>query len=258
LSEGIPRLSVAAFVPADFAQSGLYFKASGVVPTRFQVIGERSCGTNHVKRLLGRNTPLSPIELLGWKHGAMQALAVPRDLVVVLSLRNAVDWALSMYAKPWHTPPEMQRLGFSEFLRAEWATIIDHQKYFQDAGPLMVGEPLQQDRDSMGRPYANLFALRVGKLATHLSFLNRNCSLVIVRHESVLADPERFLAQFRSAMGLPPSDAPLRPVVKRLGSRFQPAVPDRAARPDQMPADDREFMISQLDLRLERALGYDY
>lgn len=251
-------MTVAALVPDDFARTGLYFASNGVVPTRYQVIGERSSGTNHVKRLLGRNTPLAPVEILGWKHGGLQALAIPRDLVVVLSLRNALDWALSMYAKPWHTPPEMQRLEFSAFLRAKWATIIDHQKYFQDTGPLMVGEPLQQDRDPLGLPYANLFALRVGKLAAHLSLINRSCSLVIARHETVLADPESFLAQFRSATGLPPSDSPLRPVVKRLGSRFMPAVPDRPARPDAMPRADRAYMLEQLDLALEAALGYRY
>ncbi|MGH1356763.1 MAG: hypothetical protein ACRBBS_17035 [Thalassovita sp.] len=245
-------------VPDDFARTGLFFASNGVPPTRFQVIGERSSGTNHLKRLLGRNTPLTPVEQLGWKHGGMQALAIPRDLVVVLSLRNAVDWALSMYAKPWHTPPAIQRLGFSEFLRAEWATIIDHQKYFDGAGPLMVGQPLQQDRDPMGLPYPNLFALRVGKLAAHLSLVNRGCSLVIARHESVLADSEGFLRQFRQQMGLEPTDAPLRPVVKRLGSRFLPAVADRPPRPNSMADSDHAYMLGQLDLSLERALGYDY
>lgn len=246
-------------MPDDFARKGLYFAWNGVVPSRYQVIGERSSGTNHLKRLLGRNTPLGPVELLGWKHGPLQALAVPRDMVVILCLRNAVDWALSMHAKPWHTTPAMQRLVFSDFLRARWDTIIDHTKYFDTAGPLMVGEPLQLDRDpTTGLPYANLFALRLGKLAAHLSVINRGCSVVIARHETVLADPLQFLEQFRHTMGLPPSDAPLRPVVKRLGSRFLPAVADRPARPDRLSDDDRAFLRDQLDLKLESALGYAY
>ncbi|WP_420567432.1 hypothetical protein [Thalassovita sp.] len=249
---------LASLVPADFARTGLHFAPSGVNPTRFQVIGERSSGTNHVKRLLGRNTPLIPVELLGWKHGGIQAQAVPRDMVVVLSLRNAVDWALSMYAKPWHTPPTMQQLEFADFLRTPWETILDHPKYFEGAGPLMVGQPLQQDRDPMGRPYPNLFALRVGKLAAHLSWLNRGCSVVVVRHESVLADQEGFVQKFRSQMGLPPLDAPLRPVVKRLGSRFVAAVSGRPDAPKEITDGDRAFLRAQLDLPLEKALGYDY
>jgi hypothetical protein len=251
-------VTLAALVPAEFAQTGLHFAWNGTVPTRLQVIGERSSGTNHVKRLLGRNTPLTPVEVLGWKHGGIQANAVPRDVVVVLSLRNAVDWALSMYAKPWHTPPSMQRLEFSQFLRAPWDTILDHPKYFEGAGPLMVGQPLQQDRDPLGRVYANLFALRVGKLAAHLSWLNRGCSVVIARHEAVLADQERFVQQFRAAMGLPELATPLRPVVKRLGARFVPSVDQRPPRPDTMPDADRQFMCQALDAALESALGYRY
>ena len=246
-------------VPADFARSGLHFKWNGFVPTRYQVIGERSSGTNYVKRLLGRNTPLAPVELLGWKHAPLQAMAVPRDLIVVLSLRNAVDWVLSMFAKPWHTTAAMQALEFTEFLRSPWDTIVDHQKYFGNTGPMMVGEPLQPDRNPQtGAPYENVFRLRTGKLAAHLTYYNRGCSFVIARHESVLADPESFLDMFRKSMGLPETTDPLKPVVKRLGSRFAPAVQNRPLRPDTLSPEDHAFLCRELDLKLESALGYDY
>lgn len=87
--------------------------------TRLQAFGERSSGTNFVKRLIGRNTPLSPTEELGWKHGFTQMTAESPNTLVVCVTRNAVDWAHSLHAKPWHCPPEMQRLAFSEFIRAE-------------------------------------------------------------------------------------------------------------------------------------------
>lgn len=84
--------------------------------TRYQVFGERSSGINFVKRLIGRNMPLLPTEELGWKHGFPQMTAVPPDTLVVCVTRNAVDWARSMHAKPWHCTPEMQRRAFSRSL----------------------------------------------------------------------------------------------------------------------------------------------
>ncbi|MBA86108.1 MAG: hypothetical protein CML69_15440 [Rhodobacteraceae bacterium] len=245
-------------MPPDFAETGLLIRPGARPPARFQVIGERSSGTNYVKRLLGRNTPLEPTELLGWKHGGFQAMAVPRDLVVILSVRNARDWARSMFAKPWHTGTALQSLPFHAFLRAPWETVIDHPKYFANAGPAMLGQPLQQDRDPVtGRPYPNLFALRSGKLRTHLSLLGRDCAFVLCRHEELIANPQAFLAQFRAGLGLPVSEAPLRPVVKRLGSRFNPAV-ERPAPPRDWAETDLAFMRAALDMGLESQLGYRY
>lgn len=245
-------------LPDTFAKSGLLIRPGAQPPTRFQVLGERSSGTNYLKRLLGRNTPLTPSEALGWKHGHIQALAIPRDMLVVVSLRNAADWALSMFAKPWHTPPDMQALPFMDFLQAPWNTIVDHPKYFANAGPLMVGQPLQQDRDPLtGLPYANLCALRTGKLRSHLSLLNRGCALLIARHETVLADPADFLATLRNTLHLPTPDTPLRPVVKRLGTRFNAASP-RPPHPDALPPEARAYLRAHLDLPLESSLGYTY
>ncbi|WP_319823597.1 hypothetical protein [Thalassovita sp.] len=245
-------------VPEGFAETGLHIQRAGHPPTRFQVIGERSSGTNYVKRLLGRNSGLTPTESLGWKHGTIQALAVPRDMAVILCVRNAGDWARSMYAKPWHTPAPMQGLAFGDFLRAPWDTIIDHPKYFAGLDPQAVGQPLQQDRDpATGLPYANLFHLRTGKLITHLTLGNRGCSFVLVRAELAISEPEAFLTRLRAGLGLPASDAPLRPVVKRLGARFNAAAP-RPAAPDALPSEDMDFLRSQLDRELERRLGYSY
>lgn len=245
-------------LPDSFAETGLHFVPGAVAPTRFQVIGERSSGTNYLKRLLGRNTPLQPVELLGWKHGHMQALAIPRDMVVLISLRDARPWALSMFAKPWHTKPDHQALPFDQFLRAPWDTVIDHAKYFPGTGPLMLGEPLQQDRDPLtGLPYGNLLRLRTGKLRSHLSFVQRGCACVVVRQQTVLTDPQGFLAQFRAAMGLPVSENALRPVVKRLGARFNAAV-NRPSVPSSFPSEQLSFLRQELDLPMESALGYCY
>ncbi len=247
-------------IPADFATTGLFCAALGRKVARFQVIGERSSGTNFVKRILGRNLPLAATEALGWKHGHAQMLQVPSDLVVVIAVRRADDWARSMFAKPWHSRPGMQRLAFPEFIRAPWDTIIDRPRYFDMhlAGP-EPGQPLQQDRDPVtGRRYPNLFALRGGKLASHLGFLNRDCNVCLLRMEAAIADPQGLLMAFRAAFGLPAPDTALRPVLKRLGARFQPAVAARPPLPEILSADDLAFLRAECDQELEARLGYRY
>lgn len=244
-------------IPVDFAATGLHVAGNGTRPTRFQVLGERSSGTNYVKRLLGRNTTLTPTEHLGWKHGHPHATAIPADLVVICVMRHAEPWALSMHAKPWHCPAVMQAMAFSDFIRTPWETVVDRAKYFPGAEALL-GQPLQSDRDPVtGLPHADLAALRTAKLRGLLSYGNRGCSFVLMRMETAVQAPDTVLKAITAGLDLPPPAAPLRPVVKRLGSKFQPALADRPATPASLPEADRAWLRMRLDPALEAALGYD-
>jgi hypothetical protein len=243
----------------DFAQTGIEIcppPAGGL--TQFQVLGERSSGTNLMQRLMTRNSGLRPSEALGWKHGFAQMLAIPADLLVVCMVRDPAAWALSMHAKPWHTSPAMQKLGFSEFIRAPWDTAIDRPRYFKGAREAgLVGQVLQQDRDPVtGARFANLFALRRRKLQNLLSFPDRDCACVVVRTEALQAAPEMVLRQIIDGASLPGPEGAFRGVFKRLGSKFKPAVAERPATPTQISPEDQAFLWSQLDRATEAALGY--
>ncbi len=228
--------------------------------TRLQVFGERSSGTNFAKRLLGRNTPLKPTEVLGWKHGFPQMIAVPADMVVVCMVRRADDWVRSMHSKPWHTTPAMQRLEMSDFIRAEWDTIIDRDRYWDAAARLgLTGQPLQQDRDpTTGARFCEIFALRRAKLAALLGFAARDCNIVFARSEDVTNAPEAFVDRFRAAFGLPPRDGDFRGIARRLGSKFKPAVDLRPATPDRLNALDMAHLAARVDATQEASLGYVY
>ena len=223
-------------------------------------MGERSSGTNFVKRLIGRNTGLEPSEVLGWKHAAPMMLAIPADLTVICTFRAADAWALSMHAKPWHCTPAMQRLEFSDFIRAPWETIIDRPRYFPWAdGPEYRCQPLQADRHPVtGEMYRNLFQLRSAKLSALLGFAQRHPSCIFVRLEAVQAAPEDFLGELAAQLAVPGELAPYRPITKRLGSRFKPAVEGRPATPPEMARDDSDWMRGELDVQLEAAIGYRY
>ncbi|MGR3494124.1 hypothetical protein [Citreimonas sp.] len=242
----------------DVARQGWHIAAQAR-PARFQVMGERCSGTNFVKRLIGRNSVLTPTEALGWKHGFPAMIAIPEDMAVICVVRDARDWALSVHARPWHCPPAMQRLAFSDFIRAEWASVADRARYFpQVAREGGLGQPLQADRNPLtGAPFPDLFALRRAKLEGLLSYRQRGCTLVFARFEAVRAAPEAFLKALHAGcdLGAPPD---YRPVLKRLGNRFKPAVEARPSRPAQFPDADLDHLRAHLDLKQEAAFGYSY
>ncbi|MFV2038053.1 MAG: hypothetical protein ACC646_10750, partial [Paracoccaceae bacterium] len=108
-------------VKGALSDGGLELHRIGAsVVRKFEVFGERSSGTNLINLLIRRHTVLQQSRNLGWKHGFPNMLAIAPDVVVVVCFRNSLSWALSMYAKPWHTTPDMQRLDFSQFIRAPW------------------------------------------------------------------------------------------------------------------------------------------
>lgn len=227
-------------------------------PLRFQVLGERSSGTNFVKRLIGRNSDLRPTEALGWKHGFAQMTAIPADLAVICVVREPRSWVLSMHSKPWHTPGDMQALEFSDFIRAPWNTIIDRPRYFGPAEQNAQGMALQQDRDPLtGATFANIFALRQAKLRYLTSVLNRNCTCVMLRVEQAQSAPQQTLDMILNALGRPTGTEGFKPVIKHLGAKFKPAIANRPATPETISPDDLAFMSAQLDTDQEAALGYN-
>jgi hypothetical protein len=248
-------------LPPSFAESGLHIhRPHSSTITHYQVLGERSSGTNFVKRLVGRNSALTPSEALGWKHGFPHMMAIPHNMAVVCVVRRADTWAASMFSKPWHTTQAMQSLPFSEFIRAEWETIIDRPRYFGDlVAKDSVGAALQHDRDpATGKRFGNIFALRQAKLTGLLSLLNRDCACVFVRMESAQAAPEATLDGIVSGLGAGQPSTPFRPVVKRLGSKFKPAIDGRPALPEAWTDKDTTFLRHHIDPDQENALGYSY
>lgn len=234
-----------------------FYRRTPVVPTHVQVFGERSSGTNLVQKLLGANTTMQSVDLYGWKHGFAQTTGIANGALIVGVMREPVGWVRSMFAKPWHCPPAMQTLEFSDFIRAEWATIVDRPRYFGGrATAPMIGMPLQQDRHPLtGRPFANIAELRRFKAAHLLGWRNRGVNLVLVRLDVVQRDPEAFVVAVSEAFDLPVVET-YHPVTRRLGSRFLPSVKDRPPLPDAISAADAAWLGQALDPALEAAMGF--
>ena len=249
-------------LPDDFARTGLYaHKITGQTPELFQVIGERGSGTNLARRVIGMNTSLRHTEGLGWKHAFPTMVALPRNLLTVVCLRDARAWSLSMHDRPWHADPALHALSFSDFIRAEWRSVVDRASHFPPVpdGMEITGLPLQYDRHPMtGQPFANLFALRRAKLQGHLSLLARGGDVLVLRMEGLQDAPETVLAYLEQSWGIKRKSGDLRLPQRRLGTRFKSPVGDRPTTPTTMSADDLAFMKGELDLMLEAQLGYEY
>lgn len=254
--------SVPDSMTVDMTDHGCTFhQIDGSEPSMFQVLGERGSGTNVVRKTIEKNTKLFRTEGLGWKHGFPTMVAIPRDLIVVCVFRNAASWALSMHRRPWHLDPALQGLGFSDFLRSEWRTIVDRPNDFEQIHReiKVPAQPLQYDRHPItGERFSNLFALRRAKIAALIGVRNRDCSFAWVQLETLQSAPEAFVHQLRKAYNVPARRDFFRPVTRHLGSRFKASVKSRPETPSQMSADDLAFLKTNLDLNAEAQLGYTY
>jgi hypothetical protein len=233
----------------------------GPTPTRFQVLGERASGTNVIRKSLEKNTKLSSSDALGWKHGFPAMIGIPRDMIVVAATRNAFDWLRSMHKRPWHSSPELQELPFSDFIRAEWKSVVDRPTDFAQCpeGRHVKGVALQPDRHPItGQPFENLLALRRAKFDMLQGLTNRDCALAYFQLEAFARDPNGTLFAFRDAFGLPQPNHAHRDVRRRMGTRFRPTKADRPDTPQRISAEDRTFILSQIDDDLEASFGYRY
>ncbi|MGI3171542.1 hypothetical protein ACRARG_20535 [Pseudooceanicola sp. C21-150M6] len=248
-------------LPQSFAETGIHIhRVNQAAPEMYQVLGERGSGTNVVRKLIDKNVRTFRTEALGWKHGFPHMIAVPDNLLTVVCIRDARNWALSMHDRPWHAHPEMHRLGFAEFIRTPWRGIVDRVTDFETIHPELKaqGADLQFDRHPLtGRPFDNLFALRRAKLEGHLSMLRRGGDVMVVRMESFLNDPESALQHLCRAFDLIRKHDDLKLVKRRMGTRHKIGS-TRPETPSEMAPEDIAFMKTQLDLPLEAQLGYDY
>lgn len=252
--------AIAAQMAPDMATRGWHFHKAGDGPfDRFQVLGERGCGTNVIRKTVQDALSIRRTEALGWKHGVPAMIALPPSFLVICAVRAPHKWAHSLYKRPWHATEAMQRLGWADFLRSPWASCVDKLGHFDGIAPRLhpLGHPLQWDRHPVtGEAFANIFAMRNLKHRALLGLPARGASVVYVSLDAFNTAPEAFLADLAAAFGLRFTERGYVPVARRMGNRFTPAVEGRAPAPDAWPPEDLAWMHSQLDAATETALGF--
>ncbi len=221
---------------------------------QMQVWGERCSGTNYVNVLTKKNIKCKTTRSLGWKHGFVQQYSIPKNTLVICSMRNSTSWIKSLYQKPWHSIKDVQDASFSEFIRMPFETRVDHVKYFPKA---QVGDVVQQDRHPItGEPFETPFAMRTAKHEAMLGLRARGCNVVLVHFERVLIDPQRFLEDIRRDFGVKLMFK-RQGITKRYGTRFNALDgKPRDVSIGDMSAADQAVLDAQAASDIERRLGY--
>jgi hypothetical protein len=249
-----------ARMATNMQQTGWHIhKAHDAQVDRFQVLGERGCGTNVIRKIVHESLQLRKTEALGWKHGFPAMIACPPTFLTIVAVRNPQSWAHSLYKRPWHATPAVQSLEFAAFLRAPWESQVDRVAYFNNIPPRLLpqGCEMQWDRHPVtGEPFANIFAMRNLKHRALLSMPAREASVVYVSLDAFNAAPEAFLADLSKGFSLEPTKRGYAPVKRRMGNRWTPAIKDRKPAPEVWEEADVAWMHSQLDPKIEATLGF--
>lgn len=214
--------------------------------TGFQVLGERSSGTNYVTQLLLRNLAGEVPRRLdyGWKHGFIdRRVAAEEGLLTLIVHRHPIRWIQSLHARPHDLSLAMKGLPFGAFIRHEW------QGAFQKP---QGEEPSTADLSPKGKqPYPNPLRLRSAKISYLEELAGMPGRIAYLRFEDANRDPRATLEALGAAFGLS-----LR--------RFQPVTTYKGITrakyaPKPMPPiaeEDMRFIRGELDLELEAGIGY--
>lgn len=245
---------------ADMSGTGWHFHKAQAGPfDRFQVLGERGCGTNVIRKTVQDALRIKRTEALGWKHGFPAMIALPPTFLTICAVRAPHKWAHSLYKRPWHAAAEVQSLGWHDFLRSPWHATVDKLGHFDGIAPRLHPEgcELQFDRHPVtGARFDTIFAMRNLKHRALLGLPARGGSVVYVSLDAFNAAPEAFLSDLAAAFDLAATDQGYAPVERRMGNRWTPAVAGRAPAPDTWDQADLDWMHSQLDAHIEASLGF--
>lgn len=163
-----------------------------MTPTKYQVYGERCCGTHFITKLLERNiTNATFTEEFGFKHWFPNPfLELPNDTLVIHVRRNLPDSLRSLHRQPWHVDDGLKDLPFTDFLRKKWRCVWNEDVWQLTKKDPRWGQEMMHERNPLtGFPYQNVIALRTAKDLhwTHLG--SRAQHFISLDYESVLADP---------------------------------------------------------------------
>jgi hypothetical protein len=159
----------------------------------FTIFGERCSGTCWITKLVEANFSKQACYPFGWKHFVHpdDPVAFPNTMVVVV-VRNPIDWTRSFFKTPHHIPPE-NRTNFHTFLTSELVS--------RDAG-----SDTNRDLRPDGTLWKNILEMRKDRHQEWCEFMEkRNHHIphgcVWVSYESVKENPTKFLESIENATG---------------------------------------------------------
>ncbi|KAK9802578.1 hypothetical protein WJX73_006675 [Symbiochloris irregularis] len=244
----------------------------------FCIYGERCSGTTWISSLMTKNFKLAHrTDMCPNKHDF--DLSVPNefgflheDVLVIVVTRNVIDWAVSLYKRPWFAANHCN-VTFHEFVTKPW-TPGNLSGSAPDPAFCPKYENWTSDKARHSNMYYengageypdNVLQLRSWKLQRQLQLCNTRRQAACVRYDEVAADWKGWLLKMRNALHLKTYDGFPKEVSTYKGVRGKSFTPHsqlallRTGQPSEYysPETLRHFAQS-LNFQWEHRAGFDY
>lgn len=239
---------------------GLIANHSTTTPIKkFAIFSERCSGSNFVVDLLSKNLIIN-FRFFGHKHfpawfnlpidyytgnNRHYTFEQTDDFLFVIIFRNPFDWAKSLNRTPWHADKSLKNLPFSLFIRKKW---ILNDYALQQRNPLADINPYTLE------PFSTIWELRTAKIQNMLEIQNRAANVYYVNYETAKKHPEKVLDEISKFFQIERKSI-YTPVVYYKGNEQMGVFKEQQYEP--ISATDKAYIKSQLDLTLEKSIGYE-
>lgn len=215
---------------------------------RVQIFGERRSGTNLAEVLLSNNLRETKITWeYGWKHFFHDPGVEHADnCLFLVCYRNPFDWLRSLHHRPWHAAPELKNASFSEFIRAQWWCVVDEDSGKSPTHPDYGREIMQERCADTDSRFRNVLHMRTAKTNNWESLRVKARHTLYVHYEDLISSPKSLITRIVQNFD-----------VARHRFFKNPLRRHRPTRYGSISEQDIRFILSEMDIELERKIGYD-
>lgn len=225
------------------------------------ILGERVSGTCYLQSVLTENTGLKVVSPYGHKHFYQDTDKIRKnakdqdnDTLFIFISRDLVAWLHSFKNNTFHADKPIRDCeDMSKFLRMEWKCIHDRTSGTPESSSLYGKEMMCERNPKNGQRFQDVIQMRNSKMQHFLSIGQLVRNFLHVRYEDVRDYPEKFLDKLVSEYGVKRKSKTFVPVNTVRGKGTVPYV--QKAYPD-MSEEDTDFIMSRIDVDLEKKLGY--
>ncbi|MBA3721621.1 MAG: hypothetical protein H0W88_04395 [Parachlamydiaceae bacterium] len=231
--------------------------------THYAVLSERCTGSNYIDNLIKLNFEC-PEGVYAFKHfppwfqlpaesyqgpAEFYSLTGFDNYLFIIIFRSPYDWSRSFHKNPWHCHNSLKHLAFSDFIRTKWDYTFDKGMKGQFAYNNLVDKnPLN------GELFKNIFELRSAKIKTMLMLGERAKNVYFINYEAVRDHPKEVKEEIQKIYKLIPKEG-FKEVEYYKGMANKGVYVEKKYPP--INPEDLIYINSQLDVELERIIGYE-
>jgi hypothetical protein len=222
---------------------------------RIQIFGERCSGTNYLENLITSN--FENVEITwdyGWKHWFPQNINMNNhnDCLFLVLFRDPYDYLSSLHNTPHHVDENLKNLRFSDFIRKEWKCVYDDISGIPENDPRVGTEMMFERNPDTGERFKNVLEMRNYKNKAFLSLEDSVKNYAKFKYEDLRKDPNILKSLCQDfELKLKSPDIVNYKKYKKSNTTYKP----KTYKPISIM--DRIYIIKNLDLKLEKTIGYN-